>query len=90
MMDPEIPTQVLNELLEPLSNCLTPEVARRVVALRASAAAQRRVDELAEKCNDGELSAEERAEYEAYVMAGNLIAVIQAKARRLLAGQSAA
>jgi len=89
-MDPEIPTQVLNELLEPLSNCLTPEVARRVVALRASAAAQRRVDELAEKCNDGELSADERAEYEAYVMAGNLIAVIQAKARRLLAGQSAA
>jgi hypothetical protein len=89
-MDPEIPTQVLNELLEPLSNCLTPEVARRVVALRASAAAQRRVDDLAEKCNDGELSADERAEYEAYVMAGNLIAVIQAKARRLLAGQSAA
>jgi len=89
-MDPEIPTQVLNELLEPLSNCLTPEVARRVVALRASAAAQRRVDELAAKCNDGELSADERAEYEAYVMAGNLIAVIQAKARRLLAGQSAA
>ena len=89
-MDPEIPTQVLSELLEPLSNCLTPEVARRVVALRASAAAQRRVDELAEKCNDGELSADERAEYEAYVMAGNLIAVIQAKARRLLAGQSAA
>jgi hypothetical protein len=89
-MDSEIPTRVLDELLEPLSNCLTPEVARRVVALRASASAQRRVDELAAKCNDGELSADERAEYEAYVMAGSLIAVIQAKARRVLAGQSAA
>jgi len=77
-------------MIDPLSQCLTPDVARRVVDLRATAAVETRVRELADKCNEGLLTAEERGEYETYVLAGNLIAILQAKARRLLAGQNAA
>ena len=36
------------------------------------------------KCNAGELSVAERAEYETCVMFGNFLGVLQAKARRKL------
>ena len=49
-----------------------------------------RVEELAEKCDEGQLTAEERNEYEAYVQASTLIGILQAKARRLLAEAGAA
>jgi hypothetical protein len=75
---------VLDRLLEPLARCLTPESARAVIDLRADAAAHARVSELAEKCNEGTLTPEERREYETYVHVGNLIAILKAKARLLL------
>jgi hypothetical protein len=49
-----------------------------------------RIAELAEKCNEGALSAAEQQEYETYVHAGNLVAILQAKARLLLNGNLAA
>jgi hypothetical protein len=72
-------------MLEPVSRSLNMEAARKLVRLKADALTQARVDELARKCNEGELTSEERAEYERYVTAGNLIAILQAKARLLLA-----
>ena len=81
---------VLDRLLEPVTRCLTPESARALVELRADADAQTRIAELAEKCNEGRLTAEERREYETYVHVGNLIAILQAKARVLLRQKPAA
>lgn len=80
---------LLDRMLEPVAQCLTPDAARRLIGLRADAAAQQRMDELAEKCSNGQLSADERAEYEAYISAANLLAVMQAKARRVLATDAA-
>ena len=79
------PAPVLDRLLDSVSRCLTPGVARRLVKLRADPIVQARVAELAEKCNEGQLTGEERAEYEAFVSAGTFIAILQAKARALLA-----
>ena len=42
------------------------------------------MDELAEKCNEGQLTPEEREEYETAVRFANYLAIIQAKSRRLL------
>jgi hypothetical protein len=75
---------ILERLLEPVSRSLNVEAARKLVRLKADAKTQARVAKLARKCNEGELSAKERAEYERYVTAGNLIAIPQAKARLLL------
>jgi hypothetical protein len=72
-------------MLEPVGRCLTPGVARKLVGLRADPEVQARVEELADKCNEGQLSPDERAEYETYVTAVNVIAILQAKARTLLA-----
>jgi hypothetical protein len=83
-------TNVLEQALDPLTQCLTPEAARYLVGLRASSAAQERMDELADKCGQGELSSEERAEYEGCVSAANLLAILQRKARGILAGEATA
>ena len=42
---------------------------------------QKRIEELAEKANEGELSESERRDYETYVHVGNIIAILQAKVR---------
>ncbi len=75
---------VLERLLEPVSRSLNIEAARKLVRLKADAKTQARVDELARKCNEGELTPKERLQYERYLTAGNVIAILQAKARLLL------
>ena len=52
----------LDRLLEPLVASLTPDVAAKVADLRADEAMQRRIDYLAERCNDGLLTPEEEEE----------------------------
>ncbi|HEY2840921.1 MAG TPA: hypothetical protein VGJ26_17320, partial [Pirellulales bacterium] len=70
--------------LEPLAGCLTPEVAAKVVALRADQTMQDRIDYLAEQSNEGLLTDEEREEYAGYLHAIDVIAILQAKARAML------
>ncbi len=77
--------RVLARLLDPVSSSLNEEAARKLIGLKADAKAQARMKVLARKCNEGELTPDERAEYETYVFAGDFIAILQAKARLLLA-----
>ena len=76
--------RILDRLLDPVGRCLSKRAARELAGLRADEETQSRVRELAEKCNEGTLSAEEHSEYEACVMAANVIAILQAKARARL------
>jgi hypothetical protein len=75
---------VLDRLLDPIGDILTPDVARKLANYRFDAKSQARIDKLARKCNDGQLSDAERREYETYVRTIDFIAVLQAKARALL------
>lgn len=75
---------VLERLLEPISRSLNPDSARALAEMEADSVAQTRVAELADKCNHGLLTPVEQKEYETYVHAGNLIAILQAKARLYL------
>jgi hypothetical protein len=79
---------VLDRLLEPLVACLTPAVARKILKLRADPVARARVDDLARRYSAGLLTFDEQAEYRTYVSAGTFIAVLQSKARRILAQKS--
>jgi len=74
----------LDRLLEPLAGCLSPEVAAKVADLWADDTMQDRIDYLADRSNEGLLTAEEREEYAGYLHAIDVIAVLQAKARSLL------
>ena len=75
---------VLDRLLDPLSRCLDAESARRVAAFRIDAAVQAQIDILAERANQGSLTNEERAEYEAFVNATDFISILKLKAHRQL------
>jgi ribosome maturation protein Sdo1 len=79
---------VLSQLLEPVERMMPIKFAEDLAAMRASPEVQDRVEELAEKCNEGKLTPEEKAEYEAYVDAIDVISLLQAKARAVLARQT--
>jgi len=70
---------------QPVLRILNQEQARMIVDFHGDEGLQRRIEELAEKANEGELTEAERAEYEGYAQANKFIAVLQAKARQLLA-----
>lgn len=78
-------TDVLNGLLAPLGHCFTPSSAREILSLHADEPLRRRVEELADKSDEGRLSSEERAEYQLLVDFGDWVALLQARARGFLA-----
>ncbi len=77
-------SNVLDQVLTPFTECLTPDVAQRIVDMRANSETQSRLDELAEKANEGQLSSLEEAEYTKFREAFHFITVLQTKARHLL------
>ena len=79
----------LDRFLEPMTQAFTPEVARKIADLRADPELQAHIDALAEKANAGTLTPEEDRDYKSYIEAADIIGVIQAKARRYLAGRPA-
>jgi hypothetical protein len=78
----------LDRLLEPVSASLNEEAAQKLLTLKADRKIQARVSKLARKCNEGELTPDERREYELYVMANHFIAILKAKARIILSRKS--
>ena len=79
---------VVDLLLDPVGDCLTHEVAERLVGLRASPQVQEKLDGFAEKSSEGTLTAEERAEYEACLRAVKFISLLQMKADTLIRGKA--
>jgi hypothetical protein len=74
----------LDGLLEPLSRCLDTEAARRVVDLQIDPPVQERIDQLAERANEGALTNSEPSEYEALINAADFISILKLKARQQL------
>ena len=78
-------TQTLDRLLDPIGKTLGVKTAEALVNLRADPALQMKMEVFARRCTEGDLNAEEKAEYDALVSANNVIAILQAKARAALA-----
>ena len=60
-----------------------PEKAEAVLRFRAAPELQARIEELAGKSTEGQLTETERAEYAGYVRANKFIAILQRQARQL-------
>jgi hypothetical protein len=84
-MTPAPDSAVLDRLLEPVTQILTPGVAHDLAEMRADPQLQIRMDELAQKANRGLLTDAEAREYREYVEAIDFIGILQAKARLVLA-----
>ena len=70
---------------DPILRFLSVEQARALVAYQGDDALRQRIEHLARRTTEGELTEAERSEYEGYVRANHFVAVLQAKARKLLA-----
>lgn len=81
-------TALLDQLLDPFTQCLDAESAQRVIEFGISQAVQERVSALAERANDGVLTEDERTDYEALINAADFIAILKLKAHRRLTPNS--
>lgn len=74
----------LDRLLDPVMACFTPQVAQNIVNLRLAPELTERIEYLASRANEGTLTPEEDEEYKDYIEGGDMISLLQAKARRFL------
>ena len=77
-------TALINDLLDPFTQCLDAESAQRVVEFGVTPSVQERIDALAERANEGLLTEQERADYDALINAADFISILKLKARRRL------
>jgi hypothetical protein len=76
---------VLDAFLEPLTQCFTPDVARKIVDFRPDSRTEQRLEYLRERANEGLLTTEERTEYAEFVEALDFVGLLKARARKLIA-----
>lgn len=79
------PQQAFHRGTAAIFSLLTAEQMRLLANLPNDEELAVRVEDLAAKSNEGDLTDAEQAEYEAYIDANNLLAVLQSEARFRLA-----
>ena len=72
----------------PVLRIVLPEKAEAVIRFRAAPDLQARIEELAGKSTEGQLTEAEKAEYTGYVRANKFIAILQRQARQLIGATS--
>lgn len=68
---------------------VTPESAQAILRLKFGEEDEDRMRDLMDKNNRGSIGEQERVEMETYRRIGNLLGILQARARLLLAGEEA-
>ena len=90
MMPTGTPHPAFERVLAAVGQCLDRPSAEALLRLRADPELQARIEALADKSTEGQLTPEEREEYEALIRVGQFVSLLQANARRLLAQGHAA
>jgi hypothetical protein len=78
-------TEFLSSYIEPLAAELTTQQAQTILSIKPADRLIARVQELGDKASAGKLTEQERAEYEYYIDVDDVIGLLKAKARSLLA-----
>jgi hypothetical protein len=84
IITPLTATEILGEVLQPIEPTFAPQFAQAVLGLRLSDVAQERVRDFIQRNNAGTLSAAEKAVLENYLLVGQFLDLLQAKARLCL------
>lgn len=77
-------TEAFERGVGPVLRIVLPEKAEAVAHFRAAPELQARIEELAGKSTEGQLTEAEKAEYAGYVRANKFVAVLQRQARQLM------
>src|SRR5687768_4808326 len=83
MAPSRIANDAFDRAVEPVLGILSREQAAHIANFHGDQQLQSKIEELAHKANEGELTEEERAEYEGYAQANRFLAVLQATTYRL-------
>jgi hypothetical protein len=81
-MSSTINSSAFDRATQPIFSMLSPAQVHQIADYHADQSLQDRITQLAEKANEGELSDDERAEYEGYIHANRFVAILKAQARR--------
>ncbi len=87
LITPKSEAAVWARLIESQPDNLAPEAAKYLLGLRFSESDQARMQDLADRSQAGTLSDDEAREFDSYLHVGNLLAVMQSKARLALSGR---
>ena len=82
MTDESVTLGVDDSLLESAAQCLDAESVKALGELQLAHTAQSRLDLLAQKANEGQLTPEEAREYDRFIELGDIIATLRLKAER--------
>jgi len=74
--------------VRPIMKIVLPEKAQAVLRFRPPAKLKARIDELANKSTEGQITTAEKAEYAGYVRANKFVAILQRQARHLAGTKS--
>src|ERR1051325_4230860 len=69
--------------VRPMLEIVLPEKADAVIGFKADPDLQARIEELARKSTEGELTEDERAEYAGYVRANKFVAILKRQAQQI-------
>lgn len=81
-------TEAFDRGVRPVLRLVLPEKAQAILNFRGDPKLQARIEELAGKSTDGQLTAAERAEYAGYVRANKFVAILQRQARQFASSAS--
>lgn len=79
-----IGTALLSQFADLDARGMSAETARKLLELGFDDSQRQRVDVLSEKANKGALTPDEQDELDEYIRVGNLLAILQSKARLAL------
>lgn len=72
----------------PIMKIVLPEKAKAILRFRPAPKLKARIEELAGKSTEGQLTGAEKAEYAGYVRANKFVAILQRQARQLAPSKS--
>ena len=84
LLSPNSEAAIWARLMQAQKDELSSEAAEFLLAIDFDQADRRRMQELAERSEAGALTVEEQSEFDGYLHVGNLLAVMQSKARLAL------
>lgn len=74
--------------VRPMMELVLPDKADAVLSFNPDPELQARIEELAHKSNEGQLTDEERREYTGYVRANKFVAILKRQAKQLSSSRS--
>jgi hypothetical protein len=87
-MSSSIDSNAFDRVTDPVFSLLSRDQVALLADYHSDESLQQRIEELAAKANEGELSEDELAEYEGYAHANRFVAILKVKAKRLLQADS--